>query len=396
MRVTSEPIRPPPSIRAILAAAVTAMLLVRPACAAEGTDPQNASPKATEVSATDGAQRWAFVPILISNAETGVQVGALVMRFLNPGDTADNPSTVELAARVSQKSQMQVDVVPEWYLDHNRLHIVGDLDYIRWPADFYGIGNGSDIPIDSADAYLAQGFSGDLTAEREILPKLFLGPRARFNYEDISSKSPHALLIDTVPGKDGGLVSGLGGVLTYDDRDAIYWARRGGILRAKGLWYRSWWGSDFDYDAYCLEARRFFPVSATGALGFAATFELHDGDVPFRELSTANGDQLMRGLVRGKYRDLDMLILQAEYKSYLPDWDWLSHPWVRNRIGWAVFAEAGQVAHSPGDISWEGYRAGYGIGLRYAMNPAQRLNIRADLGFVDNGIAPAIDIKEAF
>jgi len=30
------------------------------------------------------------------------------------------------------------------------------------------------------------------------------------------------------------------------------------------------------------------------------------------------------------------------------------------------------------------------------MNPAQRMNIRIDVGYVDHSIAPAINIKEAF
>ena len=194
----------------------------------------------------------------------------------------------------------------------------------------------------------------------------------------------------------GGFTSGLGGVMTYDRRDAIYWARSGCFLRGKAAWYRSLWGSDFDYDSYSLEVRQFIPVFATGALGFAATLELKDGDVPFRDLSTPNGDKAMRGMVRGKYRDRDMLVLQSEYKSYLPDWGWFHSRLIRNRLGWAVFAEAGQVAHTTHDFAWSEFRPAFGAGLRYAMNPSQRMNIRIDVGYVDHSIAPAINIKEAF
>ena len=345
---------------------------------------------------TETAQRWALVPILISNAETGIQAGALVMRFLNPGDTANLPSTVGFAARVSQEKQVEVNLFPEWYLGGNRYHVTSSLNYIRWPADFYGVGNGSDIPKDSADPYLAEGVKGDLTAERQWRPGFFAGPQALFNYERIESEGSPLRLTDSVAGKGGGLTSGLGGVMTYDARDGIFWARRGCFLRAKAAWYRSWWGSEFDFDSYSLEARQFFPLFATGALGLSATLQLKDGDVPFRELSTANGDQMMRGLVRGKYRDRHLLVLQGEYKSYFPDWGWLSHPWFRNRLGWAAFAEAGQVAHSVEDFAWEELRPDFGVGLRYAMNPREKMNIRIDLGFVDGGVAPAINIKEAF
>ncbi len=341
-------------------------------------------------------QHWAFVPILISNAETGVQVGALVMRFLNAGDTLNKPSSLGFAARISQKGQAQVNLFPEWYLQGNLYHITGELNYIRWPADFYGIGNGSDIPKDSADGYLAQGVNGNITGERTWFRNFSAGPQALFSYEDIDVEGTRGLLTPAVSGRTGGLVTGLGALMTYDGRDAIYWARRGTYGRIKAASYREAWGSDFDFDAYCFEARQFVPLFATGALGLSATLQLKDGDVPFRELSTADGDHNLRGIVKGKYRDKDMLLLQAEYKSYFPDWGWMSHPWVRNRLGWAVFAEAGQVAHAPDELAWEEFRPDYGVGLRYAMNPSQRMNIRIDIGFVDGSVAPAINIKEAF
>ena len=341
-------------------------------------------------------QHWALVPVLISTAETGLQVGALVIRFLNPGDTLNKSSTVGFAVRASQKEQVEVNLFPEWYLQGNRYHVAAELNYIRWPADFYGIGNGSDIPKDSADPYVANGIDGNATLEREWFPNLSIGPQALFKYESIETDADHARLTDTVPGRTEGFTSGLGAVTTYDGRDAIYWTRRGCYLRARAAWYREAWGSGFDYDDYQLEARQFIPVSATGALGVAATFQTMAGDVPFRSLATADGVHTLRGVVRGKYRDRNLLQLQAEYKSYFPDWSWLSATWIRNRLGYALFTESGQVAHAAGDFRAGEFRTGYGIGLRYAMNPAERMNIRVDIGIVDGGVAPAINFKEAF
>jgi hypothetical protein len=363
-----------------------------------------ASTASVETPADKDAQRWAFVPIVMSNAETGVQGGALVIRFLNPGDTLNKSSTVGFAARLSQKGQVEVNLFPEWYLGNNRYHIAADLNYIRWPADFYELGNGSG---DSLDPYLAHGVNGSVTAERAWFRNFSAGPQALFKYEEIEQTGSRGRLTnnepavmngppDTVAGRAGGLTSGLGGVMTYDGRDAVYWTRSGTFLRAKAAWYREAWGSGFDFDSYCLEARRFIPVFATGALGLAATLQLKDGDIPFRELSTADGDHNMRGMVRGRYRDRHLLIYQGEYKSYLPDFGWLSSPWIRNRLGYAVFAEAGQVAGRVEDFDLGMARYGWGFGFRYALNPAQRMNIRVDIGFVDGTVAPAINIKEAF
>ena len=359
---------------------------------------------ATGEKPAQDAQRWAFVPIVMSNAETGAQGGALVIRFLNPGDTLNKPSTLGFAARLSQKGQVEVNLFPEWYLAGNRYHIAADLNYIRWPADFYEPGNGAK---DSVDPYLAHGVNGNLTAERIWFRNFSAGPQALFRFEDIEQVGAVGRLTnqepavmngppDTVAGREGGLTTGLGGVMTYDGRDAIYWTRSGAFLRAKAAWYREAWGSDFDFDSYCLEARRFIPLFATGALGLSATLQLKYGDIPFRESSTADGDHNLRGIVRGKYRDRHLMLLQSEYKSYLPDYGWLSSPWIRNRLGYAVFAEAGQVAHGTGEFDLGESRLGWGFGLRYALNPKQRMNIRLDIGFVDGTVAPAINIKEAF
>ncbi len=341
-------------------------------------------------------QSWAFVPILISNAETGVQAGALVMHFLNPSDSLNKPSTIGFAARISQKAQIEINFFPELYLQQNLYHITSNLKYIRWPADFYGIGNGTDILKDSADAYLAQGVDGDLTLERTWFKNFSAGPQLLAKYEFINPKGKHGLLTPNVQGQEGGTTAGLGMVMTYDARDAIYWARQGTFLRFKNAYYRNAMGSDFDYESYTLEARQFIPMFSTGALGVSALLNLKSGDIPFRELATADGDHNLRGIVRGKYRDRDLLVLQAEYKSYLSDYSWISHPWFKNRLGYAVFAEVGQVAHRVEDMDWKEFRPDFGLGLRYALNPSQRMNIRIDLGFVDGSVAPAINIKEAF
>lgn len=371
-----------------------AMVWIRPAYS-QIQSVQTTQPSGTHASSPE-PQRWALVPILMSTAETGLQVGGLVMRFLNPEDTVNKSSTLGFAIRASQKMQVQVNLFPEWYWAENRYHATAELNAISWPAEFYGIGNGSDIPKEEADPYLAQGLSGKAMLERAIWPGISLGPHVEFNVEDIENRSQGRLLHAEIPGEKGGLIVGAGAVGTYDGRDAIYWTRRGFYLRAQNLWHAKGIGSDFDYDSYGLEVKRFFPFFSTGALGLAATLKMQTGNAPFRELSTPDGDHQLRGMVRGKYRDRDLLLLQAEYKSYFTDRDWLGANWIRNHLGWAAFAEVGQVAHEPGEFAVDKFRPAFGLGLRYAMNPAQRMNIRIDLGFVDGTVAPAINIKEAF
>ena len=44
----------------------------------------------------------------------------------------------------------------------------------------------------------------------------------------------------------------------------------------------------------------------------------------------------------------------------------------------------------------DGWKYSVGGGLRYALNPAERFNIRLDLSWVDSGFGVVLNIREAF
>ena len=87
---------------------------------------------------------------------------------------------------------------------------------------------------------------------------------------------------------------------------------------------------------------------------------------PFQFLPTLGGEDLIRGVRMGMFRDDAMLALQGE----------LRFP-VFSLLSGAVFAGVGDV-YCYDDWRWTTPKVGYGIGLRLKVNKAN-INVRVDL-----------------
>jgi outer membrane protein assembly factor BamA len=93
-----------------------------------------------------------------------------------------------------------------------------------------------------------------------------------------------------------------------------------------------------------------------------------DHDVPFFMQQTLGGSTMLRGFVTDRFRDLNVLAVQAEY-----GWDIL--PFV-NAV---VFYEAGAVAPRWQDITLRTLKRDYGLGFRFGS--ARTVALRTDVAF---------------
>jgi hypothetical protein len=70
---------------------------------------------------------------------------------------------------------------------------------------------------------------------------------------------------------------------------------------------------------------------------------------------------------------------------------------LRWRFGLVGFAGGGDVFYSPGKFSLKSLKPSYGFGLRFAVVPAEKINLRMDFGFTNESFAgPVFTIGEAF
>ena len=87
-----------------------------------------------------------------------------------------------------------------------------------------------------------------------------------------------------------------------------------------------------------------------------------------------------------RFRDKEMIEGQMEYR--FPIW---------GRWGGTVFFGAGEVAPSVLNFSPARLKPAGGLGLRFAVIPKERINIRLDFAYTDfAGLVYYLDINEAF
>ena len=110
------------------------------------------------------------------------------------------------------------------------------------------------------------------------------------------------------------------------------------------------------------------------------------GETPFYKLPALGGSSRMRGYFEGRYRDNVFSMLQLEYRQYF----W----W---KFGFVVFAGVGDVANDVTKFKLNDFKLSFGAGLRFLFNKEEKINLRVDLGFGNDGNSGIyFGIEEAF
>jgi hypothetical protein len=124
------------------------------------------------------------------------------------------------------------------------------------------------------------------------------------------------------------------------------------------------------------------PPTDTLALGVQVDTTL--GDVPFYDLPSLGGLYALRGYIANRFTGDSAWHAVAEYRFWvIPRGFRLTRTIRIERVGLALFGEAGTVANSLGDLADARIHTSYGVGLRVSL---ERLaTFRADLGFSGEG-----------
>ena len=186
-------------------------------------------------------------------------------------------------------------------------------------------------------------------------------------------------------GAEGGVSSGLGPVITWDTRDNLFAPSKGSWHKAWAWFYGEWMGSDFNYDYYGLDLRHYRSVSKESVLALQGFLALTSGEVPFYEYPTP----LMRGLYEDVFVDKNAVAVRAEYRFPIKIFG-------GERWGGALFGAVGDAF--PDATSTEDFdlKVAGGVGLRFALNKEEKINLRLDIGVSRYGVFPYIMLQEAF
>src|SRR6478735_9565083 len=308
----------------------------------------------------------AAIPMINYNRTQGVIVGALVSKYyrLNNKDTiSPSSNTGFFGMYTGQKSYVAMGF-SKLYFAEDRWRItaaVGTMDinfqfYLEDPAA--STGNFYDYST-KANLFVLQ-------VQRNIFKRLYFGPTSSF------IKTTTTFGFKDASGNDSVIKSQLnniGYIITNDTRNHVQSPSRGMFLNFKNQFYRSWIGSDFEFERYILTYNQFFKLTKKDekqVLAVRASLNIAAGDVPF-EGQTVVGSEDIRGYSQGQYRNDQVYALQAEYR-----WNFYK------RWGLVAFAGVASAVEKLADIPDNDLLPGMGAGLRFKMLPNEKINIGID------------------
>lgn len=326
-----------------------------------------------------------ILPSVYYTPETRLAGGIAGIGYIsNPNDSTVKTSKLIVAAIYTQNDQVILSGKGEFFLDKNDYFLAVQTGYFKYPYQFSGIGNSHSVDIN--EKYDSDFPRLGIQFTKRTREKLYLGLRYFYQNTSITKTVENGILENAnVFGKQGGVVSGIGVSGTYDSRNFQLSPTNGWFATFYSQHDRKGTGSDFNFDSYVADVRRYLPFLKNHVLAFQFYNEFHFGRLPFNRIALLGGKERMRGYTEGVYRDLKMSVTQLEYRSRI----------YFNRIGFVLFGGVGSVGAAINDL---GKKVHYstGAGLRIALDPKNRVFIRIDVGIGDGVSGFYFDLGEAF
>lgn len=349
----------------------------------EGAEPELRDGPAESGVAPEGSRGWVLLPFVFHSPETSWGGGVASVHHFRR-ESADRPSTVLASVAYTANRQSTLEILPDLYLRGSTLQVEGELTLRDFPDLFYGIGSAT--PASLEEEFTSRGARGRLALLSRRLDPWSFGPQLALSYLDVRDVTPGGLLAGgDVPGGDGGLAAGMGAVAVRDTRDDVLVPRSGAYGRLEAMAFDGAFGSDFDFQRYRLDLRRFHPVRTRDTLGVQLFAQATRGDAPFDQLAMLGGGGLMRGTYAGRFRDRDLAAFQVEYR--LP---------LRGRWGLVGFAGAGGVAQALSDLRGSDLEPSAGAGLRLRVGREEAIHVRLDAAAGGEDVHVYLSLLEAF
>jgi hypothetical protein len=229
---------------------------------------------------------------------------------------------------------------------------------------FYGIG--PDTSVDDRANYLFQQPYG--SALLTLFPaRSALMLRGGVEFSQWSQESGEGSFPSVEEKYTPSTLPGLGAEITYlhtqgtlgfDWRTSPGYSRRGAYL---GVTLHDYNDSDdaFGFQVAEYEGIAHLPIlRETWVLSFRArvqnAFEKDGQQVPFFMLPALGGGSTLRGYTSWRFRDLNSLLLQAEWRIM-----------VNRYLDLAIFYDAGKVASRASDLDFDHLQDDYGVGFRF-------------------------------
>ncbi|MEW5910850.1 MAG: hypothetical protein AB1659_13690, partial [Thermodesulfobacteriota bacterium] len=170
---------------------------------AEGSRNTSASPETVQTEQKEEFQEWGLFPVIAGNAETGLQLGALAIRFIEPDHPDSRTSTIDFIAYGTTNSQYCAKITPDLYFGSGNYHTNAVFSGSLWPAHFYGIGNNTSK--DNKELYESKEFNVSFLMERKIRKIFYTGVLYQYDNSEIETEDESLHFDDSLNGAEGGI-----------------------------------------------------------------------------------------------------------------------------------------------------------------------------------------------
>lgn len=326
------------------------------------------------------------IPIAYWSPETKL-AGGLTVYYTRRSFDSDHlrrTNTFGVSGIYTQKKQVIVAASFDRYWRDETYRLSGSVSYSKYPDFFYGIGPASSIKDE--EPYTSQIVSVFVNGQKRVRPSWYLGVIVDWDHSRIVEAEDGGLLDRrAVTGSGRGTASGLGVTLLWDTRSSNIFPTDGHYRAVHSSLFSPLTLSDYTYLSAVVDLRQYTSVFGNHVVAAQLYAKIIHGDPPFYKMAMMGGSRLMRGYYPGRYRDRNLVALQAEYRMPL---FW--------RLGLVSFLGFGDVAHRVTEFRWSHLKYSTGFGLRFVLSKKDHTNIRLDLAYGRNSAYPAISIGEAF
>lgn len=329
----------------------------------------------------DGAVRGVVVlPVFGYSPEDGVVLGGAALFFRVPEFGAPT-DTVSTNLIYGTEGTFSASLGTDHRVGRGRI-LQTYLRGTRSVESYFGTGMDTSIEED----FTAFQLIASASLLFPVRPRVSVGPAYQIAYVDVVETDDGGELAGgQVRGSDNALATGPGVRALFDGRDSNVYPTGGGYADLTLQGFPTWLGSSDGFWYSELDARYFVSLVPDVVLGWQGLLTLAGGDVPFAFSPHLGGSDIMRGILEGRYRDDVAFATQGELRFPLV--------W---RFGGVAFFGAGTVAPAVDSLALDSFVGAGGLGLRFAVNPEQRLNIRFDVAHDGNDFSFYVNFQEAF
>lgn len=301
-------------------------------------------------------------------------------------DSSGGISTIRFNFAYSLRNQI-VFALPFQVFSKGRKSVLqGEVSYNIFPYRFWGTGN--NINLKNFEMYEPKYFVFRGNYQKKIKGSFYAGISwLHENYVSVKTQPGGVLASGIIRGEEGGMVSGGGPGIMFDNRDLVMNPSKGAFLKTYAMAFKKGFGSDFNYSVFTLDARKFFNLKKNkyGLLAIQNITQLSNGEVPFFQMAMAGGEQMLRGYYRGAYREHNYTAFQAEYRKHIyKNW------------GVVAFASTGWINRQARKFWFPDNLFSGGCGIRYKFDKVNNLNLRMDVAWGRSARAIYFGLGEAF